>query len=242
MRDHRMSEARVQCYALLRCCRPPVCGHPDTCFCVPLVARGGRWRRGSSGGGPRRRCESPRRGRRRGGYSDNKISNNEIDWRTDWDWPSFYSKNFDLVLLQWNSPSDRRRISLPAPFCQEGVPSLSIKQRGARQARPGRPAAAGFPPHQAAAKTLGILHSSICSRYRFKRFATSFHPQTLSTSLPLPKALHVTFMRINLKHIFGQLRPKLPYVSDVPLLGLRRPWLLCDRILHCLQQQQQPLY
>ena len=180
-----MSEARVQCYAMLRCCRPPVCGHPDTCFCVPLVARaaagGAAAAAGGRGGGVSRLGGG---GAGEGILTTKSKFMKEIDGRTEID------QAFTLVMLQSISPcsllsggediplhpSARRRISPPAPLCQEGVPSLSIKQRGARQARPGRPAAAGFPPHQAAAKTLCILHSSLCSRYLFKQPATSFHP------------------------------------------------------------------
>ena len=59
-----------------------------------------------------------------------------IDGRTEID------QAFTVRILTWFccklSPPDRVRISPPAPLCQEGVPSLSIKQRGARQARPGQ--------------------------------------------------------------------------------------------------------
>ena len=180
-----MSEARVQCYAMLRCCRPPVCGHPDTCFCVPLVARAAAGGAAAAAGGRGGGVSRPGGGGAGEGILTTKSKfMKEIDGRTEID------QAFTLVMLQSISPctplpggeylpllpSARRRISPPAPLCQEGVPSLSIKQRGARQARPGRPAAAGFPPHQAAAKTLCILHSSLCSRYLFKQPATSFHP------------------------------------------------------------------
>ena len=105
-----MSEARVQCYAMLRCCRPPVCGHPDTCFCVPLVARaaagGAAAAAGGRGGGVSRLGGG---GAGEGILTTKSKFMKEIDGRTEID------QAFTVKILTWLCC----RVSPPAPFCQE---------------------------------------------------------------------------------------------------------------------------
>ena len=105
-----MSEARVQCYAMLRCCRPPVCGHPDTCFCVPLVARAAAGGAAAAAGGRGGGVSRPGGGGAGEGILTTKSKfMKEIDGRTEID------QAFTVKILTWLCC----RVSLPAPFCQE---------------------------------------------------------------------------------------------------------------------------